>query len=204
MAQVSLGLLGILTEARINVVPKYNLRSRVSLTDVTDCVGNMHRIWVKHRNFEFFYVPFTGKAIELRHAMVDDPDSKAPRDLDMLAAKVLKLARNAGRFSAGLRACLLKLLTLAQSDEDCVGESWRVLCSDRHIRFKEMEYHLPPDVAGEVMTEVFRRLERDYREIYFPIEVRQTAGDTAYLSPFQGWPRVSVAFHTDADEDHRH
>ncbi|NOD74705.1 MULTISPECIES: D-arabinono-1,4-lactone oxidase [unclassified Ruegeria] len=202
MAQVTLGLLGVLTEARINVVPKYNLRRQVTLTDLPECLANMHRNWAENRNFEFFYIPFTGKAVELRHSVVDAPETKAPRDLDMLAVKVLKLARNAGRFSGGLRSALLRLLTMAQSDEDYVGESWRVLCSDRHIRFKEMEYHLPPEVASDVLAEVFRRLERDHRDIYFPIEVRQTAGDTACLSPFQSGPRISVAIHTDADEDH--
>jgi FAD-linked oxidoreductase len=202
MAQVTLGLLGILTEARINVVPKYNLRRQVKLTDLPDVLANMHQNWAENRNFEFFYIPFTGKAVELRHAVTEAPESRAPRDLDMLAVKVLKLARNAGRFSPGLRKLLLNLLTLAQSDEDHVGESWRVLCSDRHIRFKEMEYHLPVDVAGDVLAEVILRLERDHKDIYFPIEVRQTAGDTACLSPFQGGPRISIALHTDASEDH--
>ncbi|WP_170331627.1 D-arabinono-1,4-lactone oxidase [Ruegeria arenilitoris] len=203
MAQVTLGMLGVLTEAQISVVPKYNLRRRVRLADLQDSLANMHQNWAENRNFEFFYIPFTGKAVEIRHDLSDAPESTAPRDLDMIAVKVLKLARNAGKFSGGLRSMLLKLLTLAQSDEDYVGESWRVLCSDRHIRFNEMEYHLPPDLAGDVLQEVITRLHRDHKDIYFPIEVRQTAGDTACLSPFQGGPRTSIAVHTDAREDHR-
>ncbi|WP_170548035.1 D-arabinono-1,4-lactone oxidase [Ruegeria atlantica] len=203
MAQVTLGMLGILTEAQISVVPKYNLRRRVRLADLQDCIANMHQNWAQNRNFEFFYIPFTGKAVELRHEISDAAESRAPRDLDMIAVKVLKLARNVGRLSSGLRDLLLRLLTIAQSDEDYVGESWRVLCSDRHIRFKEMEYHLPPDVAQDVLQEVITRLHRDHKDIYFPIEVRQTAGDSACLSPFQGGPRISIAIHTDADEDHR-
>ncbi len=202
MVQVSLGLLGILTEAQINVVPKYNLRRRVRLSDLQDTLERMHQHWDKNRNFEFFYIPFTGKTVEIRHEITDAPETRAPRDLDMIAVKVLKLARNAGRLSPGLRRALLRLLTLAQSDEDYVGESWRVLCSDRHIRFKEMEYHLPPENARDVLSALIRRLERDHADIYFPIEVRQTAGDDACLSPFQGGPRVSVAIHTDANEGH--
>lgn len=203
MAQVTLGMLGILTEAQISLVPKYNLRRRVRLADLQDSIANMHQNWAENRNFEFFYIPFAGKAVELRHEFSDAPESKAPRDLDMIAVKVLKLARNAGRVSSGLRNFLLRLLTMAQSDEDYVGESWRVLCSDRHIRFKEMEYHLPPDVAQDVLQDVITRLHRDHKDIYFPIEVRQTAGDSACLSPFQGGPRISIAIHTDADEDHQ-
>ncbi len=203
MAQVTLGMLGVLTEAQISGVPKYNLRRRVRLADLQYSLANMHRNWAENRNFEFFYIPFTGKAVEIRHDLSDAPEGTAPRDLDMIAVKVLKLARNAGKLSGGLRSMLLKLLTLAQSDEDYVGESWRVLCSDRHIRFNEMEYHLPPDVAGDVLQEVITRLHRDHKDIYFPIEVRQTAGDTACLSPFQGGPRISIAVHSDANEDHR-
>ncbi|WP_171239691.1 D-arabinono-1,4-lactone oxidase [Ruegeria sp. HKCCA5491] len=202
MAQVSLGLLGVLTDAQIAVIPKYSLRRRVTLVPLEETIASMHQKWAEFRNFEFFYIPFTGKAVEICHEMTDAPETKAPRDLDMIAVKVLKLARNAGRYSSGLRSALLKLLTLAQSDEDYVGESWRVLCSDRHIRFNEMEYHLPPDVAGDVLRDVFTRLHRDHPDIYFPIEVRHTAGDTACISPFQGGPRVSVAIHTDAAEDH--
>lgn len=202
MAQVTLGLLGVLTEAQINVVPKYNLHRRVRLSALQDSLDTMHDNWTGNRNFEFFYIPFTGKAVEIRHESTDAPETKAPRDLDMIAVKVLKLARNAGHLSAGLRRGLLHLLTLAQSDEDYVGESWQVLCSDRRIRFKEMEYHLPPEAAEDVLKEVILRLERDHRDIYFPIEVRQTAGDNAALSPFQGGPRISIAIHSDADEDH--
>ncbi|MCG7519226.1 D-arabinono-1,4-lactone oxidase [Ruegeria sp. Ofav3-42] len=203
IAQVTLGMLGILIEAEISVVPKYNLRRQVQLSSVAESLVTMHQKWADNRNFEFFYIPFTGKTVELRHALTEAPESKAPRDLDMIAVKVLKLARSVGRVSEGLRAAILKLLTLAQSDEDYVGESWRVLCSDRRIQFKEMEYHLPPDVAGDVLQEVLTRLHRDHKDIYFPIEVRQTAGDTACLSPFQGGPRISIAIHTDASEDHQ-
>ncbi|WP_170422772.1 D-arabinono-1,4-lactone oxidase [Ruegeria arenilitoris] len=203
MAQVTLGMLGVLTEAQISVVPKYNLRRQVELNSVQDSLATMHQKWAENRNFEFFYIPFTGKTVEIRHALTDAAETKAPRDLDMIAVKVLKLARSAGKVSEGLRGALLKLLTMAQSDEDYVGESWRVLCSDRRIPFKEMEYHLPPDVAGEVLQEVLTRLHRDHKDIYFPIEVRQTAGDTACLSPFQGGRRISVAIHTDAGEDHQ-
>ena len=203
MAQVTLGLLGVLTEACIKVVPKYNLRRQVRLAALQDSLDMMHQNWAENRNFEFFYIPFTGATVEIRHALSDAPETNAPRDLDMIAIKVLRLARNAGRLSPRLRAMLLKLLILAQSEEDYVGESWRVLCSDRHVRFKEMEYHLPPDATGDVLAEVFRLLERDHKDIYFPVEVRQTAGDTACLSPFQGGPRISVAIHTDAHEDHR-
>lgn len=203
MVQVSLGLLGILTEARINVVPRYNLRRRVRLSALSETLDSMHEKWADARNFEFFFIPFTGKTVEITHEMTTAKETRAPRDLDMVAVKVLKLARNAGRVSPGLRRFLLNLLTLAQSDEDFVGESWRVLCSDRRVRFKEMEYHLPPEAAQEVLKQIIDRLQKDHAEIYFPIEVRQTAGDDACLSPFSGGARVSVAIHTDASEDHQ-
>ena len=77
-----------------------------------------------------------------------------------------------------------------------VGHSWEVLASVRETRFHEMEYHLPVDQGLEALAEVLALIERERREVFFPIECRMTAADSDWLSPFQGAPRISVAIHT--------
>ena len=67
--------------------------NRVRLSDLQDSLERMHQHWDENRNFEFFYIPFTGKTVEIRHDITDAPETRAPRDLDMIAVKVLKLAR---------------------------------------------------------------------------------------------------------------
>ncbi|MGR3758511.1 D-arabinono-1,4-lactone oxidase [Roseobacteraceae bacterium NS-SX3] len=201
--QVSLGLLGVLLEVKLSLVPKYGLRRQVTLAPIGETLDSKHRLWEENRNFEFFYLPFSGRAVQIRHNLADGPEGKPPADLDNLAVRVLKGARNLGRLHPALRRALLNLLALTHSDEDYVGESWRVLCSQRDVRFVEMEYHVPPAAARQVLEEVIARTEQRHPHIYFPIEVRQTAGDSAWLSPFQGGRRVSIAIHADAKEGDR-
>jgi len=201
--QVSLGLLGVVLEAQITLVPKYNLHRQTRMRPPGETLENMGQLWATNRNFEFFYIPFARQTVQILHNETDRPIGKAPTDLDNLGVRILRAARNMGRVHPMMRRALLGVLTAAQSDEDYVGESWKVLCSQRDIPFVEMEYHLPENVAADVLKEVLQRTETRHPDIYFPIEVRKTAADTAYLSPFQGAPRISVAIHSSARDDHR-
>lgn len=199
-ARVSLGVLGVLLEAEVQLIPKYYLRRRVEMSMLQDTLEQMHDLWSAHRNFEFFYIPWSRKTLRLRHDLATGARNKAPKDLDNLAVYGLRFARLLGRLHPALRRQALALLSAVQSDEDYAGESWQVLCSQRDVRFVEMEYHLPPQAAQEVLMEVIERTESRHPDIYFPIEVRKTAGDTGWLSPFQGNARVSIAVHAAAGE----
>ncbi|SLN74745.1 L-gulono-1,4-lactone dehydrogenase [Falsiruegeria litorea R37] len=200
-ARVSLGALGILLEAQVTLVPKYFLRRRVEMKPVAETFAEMHDLWATHRNFEFFYIPWSQKTLRIRHDLAREPSGKAPMDLDNLAVYGLRFARFLGRLHPSLRRQAMALLAALQSEEDYVEESWRVLCSQRDVRFVEMEYHLPVDAAADVLSEVIKRTETRHPDVYFPIEVRKTAGDTAWLSPFQRGARVSVAIHTAARQN---
>ena len=98
-----------------------------------------------------------------------------------------------------------KLLSAAIADapeEDVVGESWQLLSSPRNVHFNEMEFHLPLDRALEALEAVRTHIERYRRDVFFPFECRMTAGDKAWLSPFNAGPRISVAVHTHAPDEY--
>ena len=198
--RVALGLLGILTEIEITTVPAYNLRRRVGVKPVADLMGTMQDKWADHRNYEFFVLPHSGKGVAIAHDLSTDPPGKAPMDLDELGMACLRGASALRHVSGGLRRAALNLLTAVQGNEDFVAESWKVLSSTRKTRFNEMEYHLPPDNADDVIGEILTLIETRHPDVWFPIEVRQTAGDTAWLSPFQHGARVSVAVHMHAKQ----
>lgn len=200
--QVSMGLLGILLDAEVSVVPRYRLRRQVRVARLEDTLAQMETLWEENRHFEFFFLPASGRTIEVRHNISEAPEGKAPVDLDMLAVRAMRGLRALGRLSPQARRWGMAALLAFQGEEDYIGESWQVLSKPRGIRFKEMEYHIPEAAAGDMLRELFQRLERDHPNEYFPIEVRKTAGDDAWLSPFQGGARVSVALHTDAGDPH--
>ena len=76
-----------------------------------------------------------------------------------------------------------------------IGESWDLLASERNVRFNEMEYHLPVERGLEALEEVRHYIETKRPDVFFPFEARQTKGDDAWLSPFNGGNRISVAVH---------
>lgn len=200
--QVSLGLLGILLEIELTTVPAFNLRRRVGLRSFETLLTQMHDNWAAHRCYEFFLLPHSGKGVQISHDVTDAPVSKPPLDLDALGLQVMRLASALRRVDPRLQRWVLALMMTLQGEEDFVGESWRVLSSSREMRFNEMEYHLPPEAAEAVLREINTLVETRHPDVWFPIEVRQTAGDSAWLSPFQHGPRVSVAVHMHGGQDY--
>jgi FAD/FMN-containing dehydrogenase len=82
-----------------------------------------------------------------------------------------------------------------QNPEEAVDEGWKLLSTERPVRFNEMEFHLPAETQLAALREVVAAIETKRPDVFFPIEVRRIAPDDAWLSPFQGGERGSVAVH---------
>ena len=202
-AQVSLGALGVIHELRVALRPSYRLHRRVWAEPLETILSNAQSRWEQHRNFEFFYIPFSGWGMCIAHdETTAEPTERAPSTDDDDVMKLRHLRDWLG-WSRPLRRAILGQVVKRVTPEDVVGESWRLLANERNVRFNEMEYHLPPDNALDVLREVIAVIERERPDAFFPIEVRQTAGDDAWLSPFNGGRRISIAVHTHAPDDHQ-
>lgn len=202
-AQVSLGALGVIHELRVALRPAYRLHRRVWAEPLDRILGEAHRRWAHHRNFEFFYIPFSGWGMCIAHdETTAEPTERVPATDDEDVMKLRRLRDWVG-WARPLRRAILSRVVRGVTPEDVVGDSWRLLASERNVRFHEMEYHLPPGHALEVLREVITVIERERPDAFFPIEVRQTAGDGAWLSPFNGGGRISIAVHTHAPDDHQ-
>jgi len=70
-----------------------------------------------------------------------------------------------------------------------------LLASQRNTLFNEMEYHIDADRGLDCLAEVVHCIESKYRDVFFPIEVRRTAADTALMSPFSSGEKISIAVH---------
>jgi FAD-linked oxidoreductase len=200
--QVALGCLGVITAVELNVVPSYRLHRRTWSEPVEQTLQAAQSRWDRHRNFEFFYIPFTGYALAITHDVTDAPVRAGAQGDDDKAVRDLRRARTALKWVPRARTRVLRREIARFPAEDSVDYSWRLLASARNERFKEMEYHLPVDTALDAFNAVRDVIERDHPEVFFPIEVRKTAADDAWLSPFHGGPRISVAVHADYRDDH--
>ena len=199
---MSLGAIGILVEAEIQLVAPYNLHRRTWAEPLGEILSAARTRWQSLRNYEFFYVPFSGYGISIAHEETDSPVTPRPESDDDDAVLGLKRARDYAGGDAPSRRDYLAGAFAQFEGEDVVGNSWQLLASERNVPFNEMEYHLPEDTALDALEEVITYIERERPDVFFPIEVRKTAGDDIWLSPFSGAGRISVAVHAFAEDEY--
>lgn len=201
-ARVSLGALGIVTEARLATSPNRRLRRRVWVEPLEETLAKAEDRWKQHRNYEFYAVPFTDLAANITHDETDDAPVAPPPSQDDAFLEALKMLRNTFGWSNGLRKRAARMILAGAEEETAVDEGWKLLSTERPVRFNEMEYHLPPETHLGALKQVVAVIEKERPDVFFPIEVRRVAGDEAWLSPFHGGVRGSVAVHAWYKDDY--
>ncbi|MCO5411006.1 MULTISPECIES: D-arabinono-1,4-lactone oxidase [Ralstonia] len=194
-ARVSLGALGVLTQVTLRTVPAYNLHRRVFLKPIEAMLEEAPALAERHRNFEFYYLPFTGYAAGIVHDVYEGNDVLTPQPADEAMLSDLKRLRDwLGHFPK-LRRWMAQRFIDADQTEEAKNRSWRLLATQRPTRFNETECHVPRSAGIDCVREVIATLEkRD--DVYFPLEFRFVKGDDAWLSPFYQRDSCSIAVHT--------
>lgn len=195
-SQVSLGALGVLVDARLQLRPRYRLLRRSWATETSDALAHAERLWAEHRRFEFFVLPFSGKSLCITHDETELPATPRAPDRDDETLMQIKLIRDLFSWHTPTRRQVLRAALSTIKEEAAVGESWEILPSEREVFFNEMEYHMPAAHGLAALEETLAWIERNRPDAWLVVECRQTAGDDAWLSPFQGGSRISVAVHT--------
>jgi FAD-linked oxidoreductase len=195
-ARVSLGSLGIITEVKMDTVADRRLHRRVWLESFEQTLAHAEERWNTHRNFEFYAVPFTGLAANITHDETDSPAVPRGPETDSRFLEALRILRNLFSFSGPARKAAAQMLLASTPPEEAIDDGWKLLSTERPVRFNEMEFHLPADAQLAALREVVAAIEANRPDVFFPIEARRIAPDDAWLSPFQGGPRGSIAVHT--------
>lgn len=201
-ARVGLGAFGVASEVTLQNQPLTRVRKVVRLVDTDWVLGEWPMLAEKHRNAEFLVLPFTGKSALITHDVTDEPVKPRGPDNDSQTLMDLKRLRDLFEFTPDLRRRAAQMAMKGLPEDVAVDEGWKLLSNERPDRFKEMEYHLPIAAQVEVLREVIARIERDARDVFFPIEARIIAADDAWLSPFFGRESGSIAVHTWYKERH--
>ncbi|WP_296225895.1 D-arabinono-1,4-lactone oxidase [Ralstonia sp. UBA689] len=193
-ARVSLGALGVVTQITLRTVPAYNLHRRVFLKPVEAMLEEAPALAEQHRNFEFYYLPFTGYAAGIVHDVYEGDDVLTPQPADEAMLRDLRRLRDwLGHFPK-LRRWTAQRFIDADQTEEAKNRSWKLLSTQRPTRFNETECHVPRNVGIDCVREVIAALEkRD--DVYFPLEFRFVKADDAWLSPFHQRDSCSIAVH---------
>ncbi len=197
--QVSLGALGVITHYTLELVPSFNLRRKVWVEPAEDVLAKAEEMANQHLHFEAYYFPSTDYMALITHDLHEGEVTGRGDSEDESTLSDLEDLRNILGWAPWLRRKLMEGLIPDGPVEDCSDESWRLLSSSRPTRFIEMEYHLPYDEGIKTMRQIKEYFD-SRKDLYFPIELRFTGKDDAWLSPFNDGQGVSIATHAAVDE----
>ncbi len=198
---VNLGAFGAMTEVTLQNMPSYRLRRRRRAVALEEVLQNFDGLLRAHRSAEFFVIPFSSHALHLSYDIADGPVSTHPPEQDEDGLKTLKTLRTTLKRVPWLRRKLIGSALAKVKPEDFVDVWFGAYVSERRTRFNEMEYHLPFEAGAKALGEVIALMERNFPEVYFPLEVRSVMADETWLSPFYRRATCSIAVHHDAAED---
>jgi FAD/FMN-containing dehydrogenase len=159
--QTSIGLLGIMTEVTIRVVPAYNLHARYATLPFAAVMGQLDDFIENYRHVSFFWLPTDASAALycLDHGKAGD--------------------------------CVVKLYQEAPADtqrddlppDERFDRSYRIYPMHYDPNFHEVEYFLPIEHAHDILRDMRKLMLRWLPLSVYPLEIRTVGADEAWLSP---------------------
>lgn len=197
--KVSLGALGVITQYTVNTVPEFALHRQVAIEKVEPFLERIEAMADAHRNFEFYYSPSTRYVASITHDIHEGPIGERAESEDDAFLEDLQMLRDSFGWFPWLRRKIAGAAFPTGVIEDSTDESWQLLATTRPVKFNEMEYHIPHENGVATLRKIIKMLDHR-KDAFFPIEFRMIAPDDAWLSPFNGGPRISIALHAAANE----
>ncbi len=201
--KVSLGVLGIISKIRVQNRRSYVSRRESWIMNWEDTVAQANDLAEKHRNFEFYYIPFSSRCLLHTHDEITEEKFSTPQQDENESTMDLKTLRDYIGWSDTLRGLSLQLIADTMERQVSVEASWLNYASERSVRFNEMEFHLPREAGLKALKDIKDLLESNHKEVFFPVEVRYVGKDDIWLSPFSGRDSMSIAIHRYFEEDYQ-
>jgi L-gulonolactone oxidase len=198
--RLGLGALGVLVEVTLRCVDAFVLLADerpMPLREILAAIGD----WVPgNDHVEFFWYPYTDRAQLKRNNRVVANDRPLSRfrgwlDDDFLANTMLEGVCRVGRAMPATVPAISAVSARALTARTYTDRSDRVFCTPRRVRFTEMEYEIPRAALPEVMAALPRLIGALPFKVQFPVEVRFTGPDDAWLSHSYGRESAYVAVH---------
>lgn len=203
-ALVGLGAFGVVTAYTLENWPLAHTERQVTMLPLEQMLTEWPQQYASNRNAEFFYIPFTGLAMRVLHNQTDKAVTPRGEDKDMESLMDLKKLRDYVSWSPALRRRIANMVADNHGTEYAVDYGWKLLASERSVRFHEMEYHLPLEAQIPALKEVIAVIEAQRPDVFFPIEARVIKGDdNAWLSPFYRRDTGSIAVHAFYEDDYQ-
>ncbi|WP_107658794.1 D-arabinono-1,4-lactone oxidase [Nocardia suismassiliense] len=197
-ARVSVGALGVVTAATLQLVPSFVLEGVERPVPVEDILADLDSHIDTNDHFEFYMFAHSPVAMTKRNNAVDLAEQPRGKAVDWFADMLMSnytfdALCKLGRWQPRLVPLIHRGAAYAGSYRRQVDRSYRVFASPRLIRFTEMEYAIPREHSAAAIREI-KELSTRF-DTPMPIEVRWVAPDDAFLSPATGRDTCYIAVH---------
>lgn len=204
-ARCAMGSLGIISQMRIQCMPRYTLKGTQVVKPLQEILDNMDKWKDEHRHIEFWMFPYSDQALL---KTLDETDEPAPPRAEIEESwpsedDLLTIAVESVRMFPSINGWLQRQLNTLVEDTAYHGPAYQVFPSPRDVRFNEMEYQVPADRGIEAVLAVRDAIQKAELPLFFPIEYRYVKSDDVWLSPFQGRDSVSISVHQYHKQDYK-
>lgn len=191
--RLSLGLLGVATRIRVDILPAYHLEERVERVPFAAAIENFENVARTHRHAEFFVFPYADEVImKTLHPAAEPRDFREPSASDETIFRFCcDVTAAAPAVARVLQRQLMKLIRPSRR----TGPAYRIFPSERTVSFEEMEYEMPRAAGLDTLQEAIAWVRKRKLPVAFPFEFRWVAGDDIWLSPFNQGPGASISMH---------
>ena len=189
-AQVSLGMLGIVLDLALDLVPAYDLHERLWQASFEEGIEAAEELARANRHFMFFWCPHEHSA-----SLFSLPDTvsagQEPRP-DMCEMRVMNITEAPTASVAGRR-------------NERIAPGYEIFPGGQPMpNHHECEYSVPVEVAADVMRELRQIILTRHPDCIMPVEYRFVAADEAWLSPFYRRTAVMISIASPAARDERY
>ncbi len=198
----------MLTRLTFRVEPAFTLQAVEEPMRLDEVLARHDELVDEHHHVDLYWFPHTDRCMVSSYdRTLDEPEPlgrvRAYVDDELLSNTLFGLVDRATTRFPRLTRPANQLSSRALSRRTYSDSSERVFIASRRVRFREMEYSLPRETGMAALREVSGLIERSGWDVAFPVEVRATPPDEAWLSTTYDRRSVYLAFHVGAGVDHR-
>ncbi len=208
-AAVGLGALGVVATVTLQCVPAFALAALEAPEPLDAVLADVPAFAGGSDHAEFYWFPHTRRVLAKRNTRLPGDTPLRPLgavrrwfDDEFLANTLFERVNRLTTRRPRLVPPLNAVATRAWSARRYTDRSYRVFASPRRVRFRELEYAVPPDAVAGVLTGIEAWLAATGERVAFPVEVRFADADGVWLSTAYGRPTAYVAVHQYWRRDH--
>lgn len=199
-ARIGVGSLGAISAVTLRCAPAFDLLRVDAPHPREEVLDSFQQRADAHEHFELFTFPYSDLALVLERNRLEGaprPRRRAAAYLNdvVLENWALEALSATGKAVPRLIPALSRLAGRLASGSRTSDRSDRVFANERRVRFTEMEYALPREHGPEAARRVVEWVRANRYPVFFPIEMRISAGDDACLSPAHDRDTAYVAVH---------